>query len=288
MNKNYVISIDLGGTNVRVGIIDNDLNIIEVLREETNKDGKEHLSQQIIRMISSLHYQKYNIKKVGISACGLTKNNHIQLLPNLMYSDYDLKGDIEKIFPNFTVLIQNDANCTAFAEARYGASKDVDNSFFITISTGIGGALIINKSIVDLPFEIGHEFIEYKSQPIEREKILSGNGLVYLCNDNKLPIQKASDFFLLCEYKNELALEILNYWKQRISQFLANIQLLYNCDTIILSGGVMKSSHLFINDLISISNEYLKPFPVKKVNIKLAQFDQNAGLIGGACVALEM
>ncbi len=108
----YVISIDLGATNLRVGIVSSNLDIIEVNREKTIKNDKDLLVKQICRLIESLPYEKYNVKKVGVSACGFIEKNYIKILPNLGIRDLDLKSIIEKKY-GLKTEIKNDANCTA-------------------------------------------------------------------------------------------------------------------------------------------------------------------------------
>ena len=75
----YVISIDMGATNLRVGLVSSNLDIIEVNREKTIKNDKESLVKQICRLIESLPYKKFDVKKVGISACGLVERNKIKI-----------------------------------------------------------------------------------------------------------------------------------------------------------------------------------------------------------------
>lgn len=283
----YVISIDMGATNLRVGIVSSNLDIIEVNREKTIKNDKDLLVKQICRLIESLPYEKYNVKKVGISACGFIERNKIKILPNLGIKDLDLQKIIEEKY-GFKCEIKNDANCTALAEATFGATKDVKDSFFITISSGIGGCLIYNNEMIDLAFEIGHTLIKYHNNLEEFEKVASGNGLVKLCQDNYLMIENAKEFFDLCNNKDPLALNILEEWEDIVSLYIANLQMEYNTDKICLSGGVMKSSNLFIEGLEKKSNELISRFPLKPVKIVLAQFDQDAGLMGGVSVALHI
>ena len=283
----YVIAVDLGATNLRVGIVSSNLDIIEVNRERTVKNDKDALIKQICRLIETLPYEKYGVKKVGTSACGLIERNYIRILPNLGVRDLDLKKIIEERYP-FRCEIKNDANCTALAEATFGASKDVPDSFFVTISSGIGGCLIYDHQMVDLAFEIGHTLIGYRHQFEEFEKIASGNGIVKLCRDNYLIVENAQEFFTLCRAKDPTALNVLDEWKKIVSLYLANLQMEYNTDKIVLSGGVMKSSDLFIDDLEIKSNALIERFPLKPVKIVLAQFDQDAGLMGGVSVALHI
>lgn len=287
MNKEYVISIDLGGTNVRVGIVDNDCKIIKVNREFTIKENKEALANQICRMIGELPYKDYNVKEVGVSACGFVHQSFIKYMKNLNISDFDLKNIIESHYPDLNVTIKNDAACTALSEAIHGASKDYDSSFFITISSGIGGALVNQRKLVNLHFEIGHMFVEYKHNTYEVEQLLSGNGLVRLCLENNLNVKNAGDFFILVRENNSLALDVLEIWKKKVAILIANLQMLFDVDVFVLSGGVMKSSDLFIDDLSPLANNMIKQFPLKPIKIVLAKFDQDAGLMGGACVAFN-
>lgn len=284
----YVISVDLGGTNVRVGIVKNDCSIVKVIREQSIKNDKIALAEQICSLIKEMNHKEYNVTKVGVSACGFIFDNNIALSPNLGISNLNLKSYIEERFDDLKVEVRNDANATALSESLFGSSKHDRNSFFLTISSGIGGGLIYNHELIDLPFEIGHIYLTYKNKPLDAEKFLSGNGLKYLCNDNDLIVENAAEFFNLVREENFKAIEILNYWIDQLAQFIANIQILYNCDTIVLSGGVMKSQDLFIDELKIKVIEYISRFPLKIPAIKLAYFDQDAGLMGGAAVAYKM
>lgn len=285
--KEYVISIDLGATNLRVGIVSSDLEIVEVNRERTTKNDKDLLVKQICRLIETLPYKKYNVKKVGVSACGIIERDFIKILPNLGIQNLDLKKIIEDKY-NLKCEIKNDANCTALAEATFGATKDVEDSYFITISSGIGGCLIYKKEMVDLAFEIGHTYVKYGDRYEEFEKVASGNGMVKLCHDHSLFVENAAEFFSLCEKEDTKALLILDKWIEIVSTYIANLQMEYNTDKIVLSGGVMKSSKLFFNKLEDKANKLIEKFPMKPIKLVLAHFDQDAGLMGGVSVALHI
>ena len=282
----YVISVDLGATNVRVGIISSSLDIISVTRECTIKNDKDALANQIIRMINSLPINDYKIEYIGVSACGLIKHDHIEVLPNLFIKDFPLNKILEKEF-NIPCSIVNDANATALSEATFGAGKDYITSYFITISSGIGGCLVYDNKLIDLPFELGHHLISFNNKDYEIEEILSGNGLVKFCSINSLNINKAFEFFNLVKEKDELALSILDKYTTLLATMFYNIQLDYNTDCIILSGGVMKSIDLFFDDLNRKTNELIARYPLNKVKFVFAHFDQDAGLMGGAAVGLK-
>lgn len=283
----YVISIDLGGTNLRIAVVSESLEIVDVVRESTTKNDKDKLFEQICRMIDSLPYEKYGVKKVGISACGIIDGDHITLLPNLNIKDFDLNKRLEDRY-GFKVNIRNDANCTALAEASFGSTKDVKDSYFITISTGIGGCLIHDSNMVNLPFEIGHILVHYKNGYEEFEKLCSGTGMENLARSYGLEVTGCKDFFSKVEQNDKLALEILDIWEEMVAVFIANTQMEFNVDKFCLSGGVMKSSKYFIKELEEKANKIIKNYPLKEIKIVLAEMDQDAGLFGGVAVALKI
>ena len=283
----YVISIDLGGTNLRIAIVSESLEIVDVVRQSTTKNDKDKLFEQICRMIDSLPYEKYGVKKVGISACGIIDGDHITLLPNLNIKDFDLNKRLEEKY-GFKVNIRNDANCTALAEASFGSTKDVKDSYFITISTGIGGCLIHDSNMVNLPFEIGHILVHYKNGYEEFEKLCSGTGMENLARSYGLEVTGCKDFFSKVEQNDKLALEILDVWEEMVAVFIANTQMEFNVDKFCLSGGVMKSSKYFIKEVEEKANKIIKNYPLKEIKIVLAEMDQDAGLFGGVAVALKI
>ncbi len=286
-----VISIDLGATNLRVGLVKEDLSTPKVLRERTTKNDKELLYSQIKRMMTELLtsevYKTSKPKVIGVSACGIVNNNHIECLPNLGITDFDLKERLEKDFKNFKVYISNDANTTAFAEATYGMAKEFDTSFFITISSGIGGCLVYNHELIDLPFEIGHLPIRYKEKFYESEKLLSGNGIVELAKLNGLDVESASMLFSLVQDKDTLALKVYDEWIKYLGSLISSLHLMFGVDVFILSGGVMKSSDIFMDDLKEVSSAFTIPYLKKPIIFKHSKFDQDAGLMGGASIALK-
>ncbi len=282
--KEYVISVDLGGTNVRVGIVKNDCTIVKVLREHSLKYDKEALGQQIIRMISSLNYSEYDIDTVGVSACGFVENGIITASPNLYINDFNLKKVIEEAFPSLTVKVVNDANATAFSESIFGSSKEFNSSFFITISSGIGGGFVYNHKLLNLPFEIGHTYIYIEHNYHEVEEYLSGNGIKRLCHKHQFMIENAKEFFELVAKRNSRALRLYDLWLEHVAKLIANIQIMYNVDCIVLSGGVMLSSSVFVEELKHRFYQYIEKFPLKSPAFVFAKFDQDAGLMGGAAV----
>lgn len=160
------IGIDLGGSHIGVGIIDG-ANIIDIEEKVFNRQDRVNITQTIIneinRMINVLCARNSinidNIELIGIASPGTISNGKIVKAGNLGIYNFDLIGDLKKYFSN-KIILRNDAKCAAMAEKTYGAMKEYEDCVFLTIGTGIGGAVFINGKLLEPKrysgFEIGH------------------------------------------------------------------------------------------------------------------------------------
>ena len=149
----------------------------------------------------------------------------------------------------------------------------------------MGLAFLYGDSIETIPFIESTEGLEYRIDTAIRKMIDKNDKLKRL--ENNLNVENAGEFFSLVRRKNSLALNVLEIWKKKVAILIANLQMLFDVDVFVLSGGVMKSSDLFIDDLPQMANDMILKFPLKPIKIVLAKFDQDAGLMGGACVAFN-
>lgn len=280
--KNY-LCIDLGATNIRIGILSEDKKIIKILKEKSVHDEKEELYKQIKRMIYSLDYQKYNPLAIGVSLCGQEDNGLITYAPNLRVTGINLKELLEKDFSLETKIV-NDANAAALAEARLNHLQGT--ILFTTISSGLGAGLIYNNQLINLPFEAGHQLITYQNQDYDVETLLSGNGLINLCTLNNLKVKDAASFFKLVQDNDSLALKILDDYTSLLAKFYYNQQICYDADYIVLSGGMMKSKAYFYPQLIEKTNLLIQNKFIKKLNFIDAKYDQDAGIYGALAIAM--
>lgn len=286
--KDKVLAIDIGGTNTRAAIVDKDLKILNKISIKAVKDDLSKLLENIISIskeVSKDYLQ--DIKAIGVSMCGIVKNNVIGRCGNLsIEGDFPLAETLQKTFKIKDIKIANDANCSALVEAKYGVNKDVDDSIFVTLSSGIGTGLVLNKKLIDIPIEGGRQIVEYNHEFYEAEYILSGNGLVRLCRMNALFIDNAKDFFNLLKANDSLAKTIYEIWIRRLALFFSNLQLLFNVDRYALSGGLMLSKKYFLDDLIKISNASISSWKLKPIVLVPAKFDQDVGIMGASALVL--
>ena len=160
------IGIDLGGSHIAIGVIDNKGIIIEKiekrLMEKEKKNIQNSIESYIIENVKKI-LEKYNISEMGIAVPGTIEKQTIIKSVNLGVENYNLIENLKKEI-KLPIKIRNDAKCAALAENKYGALKDYKRSIFLTLGTGIGGAVIINNELLDtgkLPgCEFGHMIIQ--------------------------------------------------------------------------------------------------------------------------------
>lgn len=160
------IGIDLGGSHIAIGVVNNRGKIIEKFEKRILNNEKRHIEKIIENTIfEHIKYlnKKYKIEKIGISAPGTILEGKITKAYNLEIKEYNIVANLSKKLKEH-IQIKNDAKCAAIAEYKYGCLKQYKRSLFLTLGTGIGGAVVINGKLLDtgnLPgCEFGHMIIE--------------------------------------------------------------------------------------------------------------------------------
>lgn len=160
------IGIDLGGSHIAIGVVDNNGIIIEkvekrlkgIEKKKLKNTIEEYITETVLKLI-----EKYKITNIGLAIPGTVTHDTVIKSVNLGLKNYEVIKELKKKI-NLPIKIRNDAKCAALAENKYGCLKQYDRSVFLTLGTGIGGAVIINNKLLDtgnLPgCEIGHMSIE--------------------------------------------------------------------------------------------------------------------------------
>lgn len=160
------IGIDLGGSHIAIGVVDKNGLIIEKTQkrilEKEKKNIKEFIQSYIVENTNKLR-EKYKIYSVGIAIPGTLNKEEIIKSVNLGIQNYNIVKQLQSNI-NLPIKIKNDAKCAALAEKQYGILKKYNRSLFLTLGTGIGGAVIVNNNLLDageLPgCEFGHMIIQ--------------------------------------------------------------------------------------------------------------------------------
>ena len=161
------VGIDLGGSHIAIGVVNDKGKIIEKFEKRILNNEKKNIEkaieENVFQHIKDLS-NRYKIEKIGIAAPGTIQDGKIINAYNLgIKGEYKIVSNLSKKI-KLPIMIRNDAKCAAIAENKYGCLKQYKRSIFLTLGTGIGGAVIINNELLDtgnLPgCEFGHMIIE--------------------------------------------------------------------------------------------------------------------------------
>lgn len=297
---NYYIGIDLGGTNVRVAKVSEKGDIIQMIKESTEIDqGVDHVMNKIIHMIEGIDdYQR--VKGIGMGVPGPveTKTGTMLLASNLAgFEGYCIKDPIEKYF-NIPTYVDNDANVAGLGEATQGAGIGCETCYYVTISTGIGGALIHNGQVISGKHghagEIGNLIIDRNREKLANqlnkgavENEASGTAITrkgkVLFGDS---IEHAGHVFNLARQGNPQALELVDNMAYDLAVMFSLIGHVVDPDMFIIGGGVMtKARDVFFDKMVA----YYKTLVHKKmVDVQFCEAVlEEPGIIGAAMLPLS-
>ena len=295
------IGIDLGGSHISIGVVDKDGKILDKrdkhLRGIAKRLIKSTIEETIISNIKE--YQKnYKITEIGIAVPGSVKNDKILKSVNLGLKDYDLVGVIKKEI-DLPIKIRNDAKCAALAESKYGALKKYKRVLFMTLGTGIGGAVIINGKLLDAGEYPGCEFghMVIKENGLEcncgRKGCFEKYGSMRAFKDNlrnELGLEdKTSGKELMAILKNTTK-ESKDYAKiekvrkqyiRDLSVGITNLVNIFEPEAIGIGGSFVYFSEALLDDIKElIIKENMLFNSRKEINIQTAVLGNEAGIIG--------
>ena len=154
------VGVDIGGTKVAAGVVDADGQVLERLRAETPDKSKspQVVEGLIVDLVLELA-DRWDLRAVGIGAAGFVDSTRGSVLfaPHLSWRSEPLRDAVARRL-RIPVVVENDANCAAWAEWRYGAAQGEQHLVCITLGTGIGGAMLVEGAIQRGKFGLAGEF----------------------------------------------------------------------------------------------------------------------------------
>lgn len=158
----HAIGVDIGGTKIAAGVVDEDGEILAQTRRDTSPDDAAGIDKAIADVYAELS-ESYEIKAMGLAAAGFVSADRSSVLfaPNIAWRDYPLRDRVAALLDDdVTIVVENDANAAGWAEFRFGAGRDVDDMLMLTVGTGLGGAIVTDGKLVrgawGVAAEIGH------------------------------------------------------------------------------------------------------------------------------------
>jgi len=290
----YSIGIDIGGTHVRAAIVDELGTIVWQQKEPTILGDKTKLLAQLHALIDRAVCLNHEVIGIGIGISGpVTPNTgYVHALPNIGVEDLDVKEYLSKSF-TLPIYVTNDANAAGLAEAVLGAGQGHRIVQYVTLSTGIGGGLIIDGKIWTgtrgFAQEIGNMIIKpgrpspnRQMNPDSFESWCSGSSLIKIAKEKGFNVNTTKEVF-----DNPSCISIVEQWLDHLGIALSNLINIIEPDIIVLGGGIMNSSQYFFDQIRPNVIRYVYKQIAKHVLIKQAQLGQNSGLIGAALLSFH-
>ena len=292
----YAVGIDVGGTNTRVALINEEYKILERIQFSTDSKDPEVTLNKIGEIIKGFGKE---VEGIGISCPG-----PLDLIEGVVLTPPNLPGwhhlALSKRLEEITgvrVCLENDANLACLAETLEGAGAGKHFVQFLTISTGVGAGLCINGKIYHGAKGYGQEVansVVWKNGPKQGdlkagsiESIASGTAITKRANDAGLEAAHAGEVYELAKEGNETARQIMEDTYEYLSNFLGILYGVLDPEIFILSVSVALKIPGFIEEVEKRTKE--KVYDALKENIKIvpAALGEDCGLIGAACLILH-
>ena len=312
MNK-PVLAVDLGGTKIRTAIVSQEGDIVAIDNRLTQAHrGLAHVLNRLFDSIDMVvrkgGMQLEEFSGIGVAIAGVldSKNGILTSSPNLpQWKNVQLKKIMQDRLGLDTFLI-NDANAAALGEYQFGAGIGAQNLVYLTVSTGIGGGIIIDGKLYEgstgSAGELGHMTIDADGprcncgnygclealasgtavarEAIERIK----SGKMSILKDMKENISDimAVDVAKAARRGDKLSIEIIAGASYYLGIGLVNIVNIFNPQVIVIGGGMSKMGGMLIEPAKKIVNQRAFKLPARTARIVRARLGNNSGIIGAA------
>ena len=313
----YYIGIDLGGTNIAVGIVDESFKIVKKGSTPTlvNRDPEliiADMGKLCLELLAETGIGLEEVVCAGIAAPGSVnpRTAIIEYANNLPFLRFPIADTLRKYLPVREVYLENDANAAALGEAVGGAAKGKRLSVMITLGTGVGGGVIIDGKIYSgfnyAGAELGHTVIEYNGRQCSCgrkgcfEAYASATALVSMtkeklaaCKDTLMwemcgnDINKADARIAFAAMKkgDRAGKEVVDMYISYLACGITNMINIFQPEVLLIGGGVCNEKDYLLKPLTEIVNadQYTRNQAVK-TEIKIAALGNDAGIVGAAAL----
>ncbi len=318
MGNEVVIGIDLGGTNIVIGIFNRHG---ELLGRHTSHTGVDGSSFTVINnMVDGMQkcLQKHSLVLsdlvgVAVGSPGFLnrKEGMIYLAPNLKWRDFPLQKVLEERL-ECPVILENDANAAIYGEFRKGCAREFSSAIGFTLGTGIGGGIVIENRLVhgcfDMAGELGHMTLDPQGPLcgcgnhgcLEAFASASGvkkylqeqyphykDSLIYSLVDDNLDKVSPVDVYQAALQNDSFAVSVF----QRVGKYLgiaaANIINIFNPPVVFFNGGMTNAGDYIMNPLLAESQQRTITASYEKTTIRFGELGSDAGLMGIGALAVE-
>lgn len=310
----YTIGVDVGGTKIAAGLVDDEGSIIASVRYPSPATEVARVIETIATAVQHLTRPETPATAVGIGAAGFVDAERANVIfaPNLAWRNEPLKQGIEHL-TSLPTVVENDANAAAWGEARFGAARDARSAVVVTVGTGVGGGVILDGRLLrgrhGMAAEIGHINVVPGGRLCGcgqhgcLESYASGHALVREAHRVATETPNAAARLLELggsgpesitgQHVTRAALEgepaalgcfgVIGGW---LGRGMADLAAVLDPDVFVLAGGVSEAGDLLLSPVIAAFEAHLTARDFRQLpEIRLATLGNDAGIIGAADLA---
>ncbi len=313
----YRIGVDLGGTNIAVGVINENYEIIARAGTKTNiPRPAEEIFADIVKCskeaVAKAGIEMSEVSSIGIGTPGSCdkKNGVILYANNLYFDNVPAVELVNKELPGIPVYIENDANCAALGEALAGSGKGKKSFIAVTLGTGVGSGIVLDGQVLtgcnDAGGELGHMTIKFDGEPCNCgrvgcwERYASATALVnqtkaaMLAHKDSVMWQLTSGdvenaggrtAFDAMRIGDKWGTEVVNNYIRYIAVGTTNIVNIFQPEMICFGGGICNEGETLLTPIREhVARERYSKKQEVQTEICRATLGNDAGIIGAACL----
>jgi len=307
------IGVDVGGTKIAGGVVDETGRILQRTRRETRPDDADSIVSTIIDVVRDL-VGEHTVISVGVGSAGFVdaERSTVMFAPNLAWRDMPVR-DLVVAATGLPTVVENDANAAAWGEFKFGAASDVNHMVCVTIGTGVGGGLVLGGELYRGAHGIAAEIGHFQLVPDGRlcgcglrgcfEQYASGTALVReaLILAKERPTEASRLIELAggdpgaitgpmvtqaARGADQAAVELIATVGRWLGKGLASLSALLDPEVFVIGGGASDAGELLIGPAAAEMSDKLtgkghRPEP----DVRLATLGNDAGLVGAADLA---
>lgn len=314
----YYIGVDIGGMTIKTGIVDKSGNIISKSAIETEKIPPktqiEKVGEQITKLLQSSNLSFDDILGIGVGCPGAIngKRGIVGYSSNLKWTDFHLKDELERVTGK-PVRVANDADAATLGEVIFGSAKDYNTVIMLTLGTGVGGGIVIDKKLYEgtngMVGELGHIVLRANGVPCGCgrrgcfEQYASATALVRITKEAMLKNKQSRMWnevggdidkvdgklaFAVAKQGDKTAKRVVDKYVSYLSEGCLDYCNIFRPDAIVFGGGISKEGSYLTDKVVDYLEKYEYGYKgTPKTAILTASLKNDAGIIGAASLVAE-
>ena len=299
MNKKQYLAIDIGGTSVKLGIVDEAGQVLAKTEESVSFDGYQTPILNTVLHASKAFVEAQSLSPADLAGVGVSATGQIDShagtvvgtcgnLPN--YIGAPIKAELETLF-GLPVTVANDANCMCLGEVWVGGAQGYTDVIGVTLGTGVGGGILTGGRLLEGARGLGGELGHYRTHALDGvdctcgakgcwERYAATTALVRAAQEKDPAWKDGRTIFAAAEAGSETVLALLDAWTDEIAQGLAGMVHIFNPQLILIGGGVSAQQKLLIEPIAEKVKASVMPAFAEGLEIRAAHLHNDAGMVG--------